>query len=97
MGTKGPHPKEVRERAVKMVYDHVDEYPSKWAAICSSAEKLPMTAETLRTWVAQAEIDHGEVRGLTTDEKIRLRAPGRPTDPMGAQPTSVPMTTASGF
>ena len=35
-----PYPLEVRERAVRMVFEHQHEYPSQWQAIESIAEKL---------------------------------------------------------
>lgn len=59
---------EVRERAVRMVSEHVSEYSSQWEAICSIAEKIGCSAETLRKWVRQAEVDQGERQGLTTSE-----------------------------
>ena len=64
---------EVRERAVRMVAEHRDEYPSEWAAFTSIAAKLGMTAETLRTWVRRAEVDGGMRPGLTTDERKKLQ------------------------
>ena len=30
------YPKEVRERAVRLVFEHEREHPSQWAAICSA-------------------------------------------------------------
>ena len=68
---------EVRERAVRMVAEHRDEYPSEWAAITSIAAKLGMTPETLRTWVRRAEIDEGRRPGLTTDERDGSRSSRR--------------------
>jgi transposase len=65
---------EVRERAVRMVAEHRDEYPSEWAAFTSIAAKLGMTAETLRTWVRRAQVDQGMRPGLTTDERQKLKA-----------------------
>ena len=65
---------EVRERAVRMVADHRDEYPSEWAAFTSIAGKLGMTPETLRVWVRRAEIDDGKRPGLSTEERDRLKA-----------------------
>jgi len=63
----------MRERAVRLVFDHQDEYDSQWAAITSVATKLGMTPETLRKWVRRAEIDEGQRPGLTTTERERLK------------------------
>jgi len=67
------YPKELRERAVRMVFEHQDAHPSQWAAITSIAGKFGMTAETLRKWVRRAEIDDGLRPGLTTEERARLK------------------------
>ena len=64
---------ELRERAVRMVFDHAHEHPSQWATMRSVAEKLGCTVEALRRWVRQAERDHGKRPGLTTDERERLK------------------------
>lgn len=66
-------PPEVRERAVRLLFEHRDEYPSQWAAIRSIAGKFTMSPETLRSWVRQAERDGGLRPGLTTDERQRLK------------------------
>jgi len=55
-----------------MVLDHSVDYQSEWAAIRSIAGKFGMTAETLRTWVRQAERDKRLRPGLTTAERERL-------------------------
>jgi transposase len=73
MGRPSRYSPEVRERAVRMVWEHEAEHASQWAAICSIAGKLGCTAETLRKWVRQAERDQGRRPGLTTDEKARLK------------------------
>ena len=70
-GTK--YSAEVRERAVRMVLDHVDEHSSEWAAICSIAEKFGCGAETLRKWIRQVERDQGKRPGPKTSELERLR------------------------
>ena len=69
----GRYPDEVRERAVRMVFDHQAEYPSQWKAIWSIAEKLSVIRETLRQWVRRAETDAGQRPGLTSDERLRMR------------------------
>ena len=64
---------EVRERAVGMVAEHLDDYSSQWAATTSVSAKLGMTPETLRIWVRRAQIDGGLRPGLTIDERKRLK------------------------
>jgi len=64
---------EVRERAVRMVFDSSGQHDSQWAAIRSIAAKIGCTAETLRKWVRQAERDAGVRPGLTTEERERLK------------------------
>lgn len=68
-------PKEVRERAVRLVEESLKEqqYASSWEACCSIAPKIGCHAETLRTWVKQAARDVGKAPGLTTDERERLK------------------------
>ena len=73
MGRPSRYSPEVRERAVRMVWEHESEHASQWAAIRSIAGKMGCTAETLRKWVRQAERDQGRRPGLTTDEKQRLK------------------------
>jgi len=46
---------EVRERAVRMVFDHERDHPSRWAAVVSSAEKIGCVPQTLHEWVKKAE------------------------------------------
>jgi transposase len=55
---------EVRERAVRMVFDHQIEHASQWATITSIASKIGCNPETLRSWVRQAERDEGKRAGL---------------------------------
>src|SRR5512132_3867724 len=74
MTRQGRYPQELRERAVRMVFEHQDEHLSQWAAICSIAAKFGISAETLRNWVRRAEIDDGLRPGLTSEERERLKA-----------------------
>ncbi len=64
---------EVRERAVRMVLEHVREYDSQWSAIVSIAEKIGCSRETLRNWVRRTEIDTGRRAGLSSDERARIK------------------------
>ena len=75
--TKQASPKyspEVRERAVRMVFEHEGDHASQWAAIGSIAAKIGCTTETLRQWVRQAERDQGRRPGPTTAEQERIKA-----------------------
>src|SRR5438094_2779158 len=73
MGRPTKYAPELRERAVRMVFDHTSEYPSQWAAIRSVAEKIGWPTEVLRRRVRQAERDAGQRPGLTTDERQELK------------------------
>src|SRR6185436_13769637 len=73
MGRPSKHSPEVRERAVRMVFDHTPEHPSQWASIRSVGEKLGIRTESLRRWVRQAERDTGQRPGLTTSEREELK------------------------
>ena len=64
---------EVRERAVRLVFEHEREYSSQWSAIQSIAGKMGCSAETLRKWVRRAERDQGLREGLTTSDRERLK------------------------
>lgn len=64
---------EVRERAVRMVFDHESEYSSQWQAVVSIATKIGCTAETLRKWVRRAEVDSGRRDGVTSSERARIK------------------------
>ena len=65
---------EVRERAVRLLFEHEKEYESRWAATVSIASKIGCTPETLRSWVRRFEIDTGRRDGLTAEGRARLKA-----------------------
>ena len=69
----GRFPGEVRERAVRLVRESEGSHPSRWAALVSVSGKIGCTAETLRRWVREAEIDSGVRPGVTTDTAARMK------------------------
>lgn len=67
---------QARERAVRLVQQHIegDERP-QWQRIKAVAEKQGMTAETLRRWVREVEVEAGERPGApSAAELAELRA-----------------------
>jgi len=67
------YPVEQRERAAKMVLDHLDEYRSVYAACQAIGPKVGVGAESLRRWVLQAQVDAAQRPGATTAEQQRIR------------------------
>jgi transposase len=66
---------ETKAKAVRLVREHAGDYPSEWAAITEVARRLGIgSAETLRKWYRQAEVDEGKKPGLTTAEAAEIRA-----------------------
>lgn len=62
-----------KAKAVRLVIDHRDDYDSEWAAMKAVSSRLGMTAETLRKWVRQAEVDKGEAEGTSTEAARVIR------------------------
>ncbi len=56
-----------------MVFEHQHEHESQWSTIESISSKIGCTAETLRRWVRQSEIDQGKRGGISTSERDRLK------------------------
>jgi transposase len=50
------------------------EYDTEWSAITAVARQLGVgSAETVRKWVRQAEVDSGRRSGTSTDEAAEVR------------------------
>ena len=65
---------EFRERAVRMVLDHAEDYGSKTAACNAVSSQLGISREALRRWVSQAQVDAGARPGVSTAESEEVRA-----------------------
>jgi len=64
---------EVRDRAVRLFQEHLHEYPSRWAAMRSIAEKIGCTSETLRAWILRAEGQADPRRNETLADRERVK------------------------
>ena len=64
---------EFRERAVRLLHEHEKEHDSRWAAVRSIVEKMGCSAETLRSWVRQAERNEGARPGVPSAGAERLQ------------------------
>jgi transposase len=71
---------ELKARAVRLVLEHRAEYPTTTAAVAAVAKQAGVGKESLRRWVAQADIDAGDRPGVTSvevDEIKKLKAENR--------------------
>lgn len=62
---------EVQARAVRLVNDHLGEYPSLTAASAAVAKQVGVGRETVRRWVVQAQVDGGQRGGDHVEEPLR--------------------------
>jgi len=65
---------ETRAKAVRLVLEHRDDYPSEWAAITAVSKRLGMNAETLRNWIRQHQVDEGDCDGVSSAAAAEIRA-----------------------
>jgi transposase len=66
------YPPELRERAVRMVLETMQQSGQRVGVITRIARQLGIGAESLRGWVRQAEVDSGQRPGVTTAEQQRI-------------------------
>ena len=72
MPAQRKYPEELRERAVKMVFEVRERDGKGHGEIARVAAQLGVHREALRTWIRQAEIDGGQRPGITTGDKQRI-------------------------
>jgi transposase len=65
---------ELKARAVRLVTDHLGEYPSLTAACAVVAKQLGVGKESVRRWVIQAQVDGGQRQGATSEELAEIKA-----------------------
>ncbi len=66
------YPPELRERAIRMVQQGIEENGGeRFGVVTRVARQLGIGAESLRTWVRQAEVDAGSRSGVSTEERRR--------------------------
>jgi transposase len=71
MGRPSQYPRELKERAIRLVVETKHEYDSEFVAI---SKKLGIKSpETLSRWVRQAEVDGGDRPGRTSQELAEIR------------------------
>lgn len=74
MGRPSKYPRELRERAVRMVAEVRPDYPSEYAAMTAVAGMLGIgSPETIRTWIRRQQVDAGDRPGVTTDAAVEIK------------------------
>ena len=63
---------EERERAVRMVFDRLEEYGSITASCQAVGSRLGIARESLRRWCQQARVDAGQAPGITSAEREEI-------------------------
>jgi transposase len=72
MSAPRKYPQELRDRAVRMVFEVREQTGERLGAIARVGDQLGINRETLRNWVKQAEIDGGKRPGIPTAERQRI-------------------------
>jgi transposase len=72
MAAPRKYSEEIRDRAVRMVFQIRRESGQRQGAVAVVAAKLGVNRESLRNWVRQAEVDSGARAGTSTGDAQRI-------------------------
>ena len=64
---------QLRARCVRLVREHQQEYPTLTAAVTAVARQEGVSKESVRRWLAQADVDDGTRPGVTSEESAEVR------------------------
>ena len=75
MGAARKYPDELRDRAIRLVLDVVNDQEASVTAGCRKVgAELGINADTLRGWAKQAQVDRGLRPGTASADAARIRA-----------------------
>jgi len=80
---------EVRDRAVRMVFDHERDHPSRWAAVVSIAEKIGCVPQALLEWEGAGRLDLAKNGERLMRRDLRDRNGADQWIGLGKQPTDL--------
>lgn len=63
----------VKERALRMIADHRQDYPSDTALAEAVASRLGIGRETVRRWLVQADVNAGARPGTTDEAQAEIK------------------------
>ena len=72
MGKTTPYTRELREQAVRLVFEWRAARGRSDGGLSAVGQQLGIHPESIRNWVRQAQVDTGERPGTTTDDKARI-------------------------
>ena len=72
MAGQKKYPDELRERAVKMLFEVREREGKGRGELARVARQLGVHPEALRSWAKQAEVGGGERTGITSGDKQRV-------------------------
>ena len=64
----------VRERVLRMIHDHREDYPTPTALAKVLAARERIGVETVRRMIVQAQVDAGARPGVTSEESGEIKA-----------------------